>query len=266
MHRNIRLQIAFDGTHYSGWQRQNNAPTIQGAIEDALATMTTARVRLHGAGRTDAGVHARGMVANFATNATIPCEGFLAGLNSMLSTDIRILGVNEVPLEFHSRYSATGKTYCYSLFTGSVQLPSERLYCSHIPGELVPNRIRECLEYIRGTHDFSSFEGSGSRDTKHGSGRGAIRTLFGAAFIAQPDKQQTFRFRFVGDGFLRHMVRNLVGTLIEAGRKKITPRQFLSVLESRDRTQAGPTAPSCGLTMTKVWYEPLPVDRAGKQK
>ena len=231
MHRNIRLQIAFDGTHYSGWQRQNNAPTIQGAIEDALATMTTARVRLHGAGRTDAGVHARGMVANFATNATIPCEGFLAGLNSMLSTDIRILGVNEVPLEFHSRYSATGKTYCYSLFTGSVQLPSERLYCSHIPGELVPNRIRECLEYIRGTHDFSSFEGSGSRDTKHG-----------------------------------HMVRNLVGTLIEAGRKKITPRQFLSVLESRDRTQAGPTAPSCGLTMTKVWYEPLPVDRAGKQK
>jgi len=257
MQRNIRLLIAFDGTLYSGWQRQNNAPTIQGVLENALATMTRTKVCLHGAGRTDAGVHARGMVAHFSTSTAIPCAGFQAGLNSMLAPDIRILAANEVPDHFHSRYSATGKTYCYFLYTGPVQLPTERLYCSHIPGELAPDTIRECLGHIRGTHDFSSFEASGSRDPDRDTGRGAIRTIHHAWFAPHPDKPGTFFFRFIGDGFLRHMVRNLVGTLVDAGRQKINARQFLDILASRDRNQAGPTAPACGLTLEKVWYEPL---------
>ncbi len=255
--RNIRLLIAYDGGNYSGWQRQKNAPTIQGKVEESIAVMTGSKVTLHGAGRTDAGVHATGMTANFVTRASIACEGFLNGLNSMLPKDIRILEVVEAEKDFHSRYSATGKTYRYMIFTGSVQLPTERLYTAHYPCHFNVQAVLKALVNIRGTHDFSSFEATGSRDTSQHSGRGAIRTLFEADLAAHIDNSDTWLFTFTGDGFLRHMVRNIVGTLMDVGADRITPDDFRLILVNRDREHAGPTAPACGLELHKVHYTQL---------
>lgn len=257
--RNIRLLIAFDGGCYSGWQRQINAPSIQGTIEDRLAVMTKSNIILNGAGRTDAGVHAIGMVANFTTLSGIPCSGFLNGLNSMLPKNIRILRVDEAEDDFHSRYNATGKTYSYSIFTGTVQLPTERLYSAHAPGHFDDKAVLEALEHIRGTHDFTSFEGSGSRDPSIQSGRGAVRTLFQAELTPHATKSSTWVLSFTGDGFLRHMVRNLVGTLMEVASGRISPDDFNTILNNRDRDSAGPTAPACGLLLEKVYYEPFPL-------
>lgn len=256
--RNIRLQLAFDGSRYSGWQRQNNAPTIQGALEKCLQVMADSPVTLNGAGRTDAGVHALGMVANFLTGVAIPCAGFLNGLNSMLPRDIRILDVSEVKTDFHSRYSAVGKSYRYDIFTGAVQLPTERLYCAHFPGSFSTGWVNECLQNILGSHDFSSFEGSGSRDPGKDTGRGAVRTIFHAACTVHPENPSKLSFHFIGDGFLRHMVRNLVGTLMEVSKEKMTVNDFHSILQARDRTVAGPTAPAHGLFLEKVYYGSLP--------
>jgi tRNA pseudouridine38-40 synthase len=257
--RNIRLLLAFDGTGYSGWQRQKNAPTIQGEIERCLQRMTGEPVILHGAGRTDAGVHALGMVANFRTRARIPCPGFHQGLNSMLPTDIRILDTAEAPDQFHSRYSAAGKTYRYTICTARVQLPTERLYATHIPRSLDATRTCAALDRIIGSHDFSSFEGIGSRDTETDgfAGRGAVRTLYRAEFTAAAAQPDTWLFRFTGNGFLRHMVRNLVGTLLLVGSGKITPDEFAAILRGRDRTRAGATAPAHGLLLEQVLYEPI---------
>lgn len=259
--RNIRLLLAFDGTAYHGWQRQSSDPTIQGEIEACLARMTGTAVTLHGAGRTDAGVHALGMVANFRTGTDIPCSGLVRGLNSMLAPDIRILDAIEAPSAFHSRFSACGKTYAYSLCTAPIQLPTRRLYATHVPRPLAAEQIRAALARIIGTHDFSSFEGTGSRDrdldAQDDDRRGAIRTLYHAEFLrlaAQPDG---WVFRFTGDGFLRHMVRNLVGTLLLVGRGKLTPENFADILARRDRTLAGATAPAHGLALEQVHYEPL---------
>jgi tRNA pseudouridine38-40 synthase len=256
--RNIRLLTAFDGSGYSGWQRQKNAPTIQGTLEQCLATMVDAEVTLHGAGRTDAGVHALGMTANFQTTSAIPCDGFLHGLNSMLPPDIRILDVVEAPEDFHSRYSALGKSYRYDIFTGRIQLPTERLYCAHYPLGFDSSTIHQCLEHIAGTHDFASFEGSGSRDVKKNFARGAVRTLHRATLSPHPAKPDHWSFSFVGDGFLRHMIRNLVGTLMEAGTGRISPSEFQTILQSRDRRTAGPTAPARGLFMVQVFYDSIP--------
>lgn len=257
MERNIRLLIAFDGTRYNGWQRQENAPTIQEAIERKLAVMTASNVRLHGAGRTDAGVHALGMVANFRTRAAIPCQGFLHGLNSMLDPDIRILAADEADDLFHSRRSATGKTYRYHLCTGKVQSPLERLYAAHYPMRFDAGAIRMALSHIAGTHDFSSFEGSGSRDPARIGGRGAVRTIFRADLQPGPGRTEAWFFRFTGDGFLRHMVRNLVGTLLMVGKGTMSPDGFRAVCRGHDRRLAGPTAPARGLVLEQVFYEPI---------
>lgn len=225
-------------------------------LEDRISVMTDSKITLHGAGRTDAGVHARGMVANFTTASSIPCSGFLNGLNSMLPKDIRILQADDVENNFHSRYSATGKTYSYTLFTGAVQLPTERLYIAHYPGPFDDKAIAKTLPLIRGSHDFTSFEATGSRDMAQ-AGRGAVRTLFELTLSLHKSQSNTWTFSFTGEGFLRHMVRNLVGTLMDIGAGRITPNNFRSILESRNRENAGPTAPACGLTLEQVHYKPL---------
>ncbi|GAB4342681.1 MAG: tRNA pseudouridine(38-40) synthase TruA [Desulfobulbaceae bacterium] len=257
MQRNIRLLVAWDGTAYSGWQRQANAVTIQGVIEDRLTVMTGAATVLIGAGRTDAGVHALGMTANFHTTAAIPCDGFLRGLNSMLPEDIRLLAVDEAEKNFHSRYNATGKTYFYRFCTGKTQLPTERLYAAHFPGSFDHEAVASALAAIRGTHDFSSFEASGSRDRGDTSGRGAVRTIHRAVLQPDPVFRESYRIILTGDGFLRHMVRNLAGTLIQVGTGLTTPEEFRAILEQRDRNEAGPTAPARGLFLEKVHYGPL---------
>lgn len=250
--RNIRLLIAYDGTGFGGWQRQKNAVTIQGEIEKRLAVMTAGPVSLLGAGRTDAGVHARGMVANFHTEKTIPCAAFLKGLNSMLPPSIRILRAEDAPADFHARFSAKGKTYIYRIFSGPVLLPAERFNTYHIPFPLQFEHIFECLTIITGTHDFASFEMPGSRDKSQTGGRGSIRTIHAADFHESGD--QTFQFTITGDGFLRQMVRIMIGTILEVGRGRRSMEDFRQTLQARERVRAGAPAPAHALTLLEVFY------------
>ena len=252
--RNILLKIAFDGSCYAGWQRQADQPTIQGVIEDKLQVMTLDEVALHGAGRTDAGVHALGMTASFETGSEIPCEGFLRGLNSMLPEDIRILEVLEKPPGFHARKSARSKSYVYQLKTGGVCLPTDRLYCHHLKFNINLKPIRACLEILIGEHDFGCFEATGSRDLEYTGGKGAVRTIKKAELTTGKVDPGSVAFEFVGDGFLRHMVRNMVGTLLEVGSERMSVDEFRTVLAGRDRSAAGPTAPARGLFLMEVFY------------
>ena len=251
--RNIKLLLAFDGTGYAGWQKQKSEKTIQGVIEDGLKVMTGEHTCLHGAGRTDAGVHALGMAANFETGANIPCRGFVKGLNSMLPGDIRILAASEVAADFHARRSARAKTYWYNLTNGSVQLPTDRLYWTHIFTELDFSAIESGLQHVIGTHDFSSFEGAGSRDPES-TGRGAVRTISKVEINNRIGDGIYHRFVITGDGFLRHMVRNIVGTLLEVGQGRLNPAEMADILAARDRSAAGPTAPARGLFLKEVHY------------
>lgn len=252
--RNILLRIAYDGTDFCGWQRQENGPSIQGVVEEKLAIITKQPVEVSGAGRTDAGVHAEAMTANFRTNAAMPAAAFQRALNALLPKAVRILESLEVPPDFHARFSAVGKTYRYDFFTGAVQNPVERLYRTHAPCSFSPELAQPCLQLLLGSHDFSSFEAVGSRDRSRTTGRGAVRTLFQAECVADPVRPEHFSFRFSGDGFLRQMVRNLAGTLLQAGAGRLSSADFAAILLAKDRRQAGPTAPACGLFLEQVQY------------
>ncbi|MCL2789200.1 MAG: tRNA pseudouridine(38-40) synthase TruA [Desulfobulbus sp.] len=257
MHRSIRLLIAYDGSGYRGWQRQRQGePTIQKELEIQLSDLCRQPVTLHGAGRTDAGVHALGMVAHFHTTTAIPLAAFSKGLNALLPKDIRILGAEEAPLDFHSRFSALGKTYRYDFFTGPVQLPANRLYQAHYPGSFVPEQLGPALAALVGTHDFSSFERSGSRDKMASEGRGAVRMLTRVSCIPVLDRADHWSIRFTGDGFLRQMVRILAGTLIEIGQGQRQAEEIPAMLAAQDRTAAGHTAPACGLFLEEIQYAP----------
>ncbi len=251
--RNIRLTIGFDGTEYNGWQRQKHAATIQGEIEKCLAIMTTSNITLHGAGRTDAGVHAEAMVAHFVTSTSISCQAFTKGLNSMLPEAIRIFAADEMPLDFHARFNAVAKRYQYTICTSRVMPPQQRLYALHFPYSLDFSKMQACLDLVIGKHDFSSFENQGSRDKDKPSRKGAIRTITQATLNSIDEHHQ--HFIFVGEGFLRHMVRNMVGTILEVGRGQMSVAAFHTALLAKNRSLAGPTAPPHGLTLKKVYYE-----------
>ncbi len=253
--RNIKLIIGYDGTEFSGWQRQLHVKTIQGELERHLARITREEINLHGAGRTDAGVHAEAMVANFFTRTTISCPIFLRGLNSMLPGAIKVFNAEEVELNFHARFSAKGKRYQYTLYNGNIQPPQLRLYSVHVTGELNLPAMKNCLQLLEGTHDFSSFENSGSRDKSICSGRGAVRTIYQARLHEHPPSQLVFQF--TGDGFLRNMIRNFMGTLLEVGRGKISTEAFVTILQAKNRAMAATTAPAHGLSLKEVFYEDL---------
>lgn len=250
--RTVKLIIAFDGTDYCGWQKQRNGPTIQEEIERALSIICDTGIALHGAGRTDAGVHARAMTAHFKTVSRVTGENFRKGLNSLLPASIRIVDATDADDDFHARFSAFGKTYRYTIFNGQVMDPCKRLYAFHVPHVLNLEAMRACLDHLVGEHDFSSFEAAGSRERGGNSGRGAVRTLFKTGLTHSDDYLE---FHFTGDGFLRHMVRNLAGTIIEVGRGKRSVNEFFRILACRDRCQAGATAPPCGLSLVKVHYQ-----------
>jgi len=246
------MLLSFDGTGYAGWQKQKSAKTIQGVLEDKLSIMTGEELSLHGAGRTDAGVHALGMVANFCTEVNIPCQGFVKGLNSMLPTDIRVLEACEVETDFHARRNAKAKTYWYNFSDSTVQLPTERLYAAHFSVDLDFEAMLSSLTHLTGMHDFSSFEGAGSRDLKF-SRRGAVRTIIEAS-IETLNADGYHRFIITGDGFLRHMVRNIVGTILEVGKGRLAQTDVAAILAAKDRSAAGPTAPAAGLFLKEVFY------------
>jgi tRNA pseudouridine38-40 synthase len=244
--RNIRLTLEYDGTCYHGWQRQKNALSIQEVIETALTRITGETVRLTGSGRTDAGVHALGQVANFATSSTVPRRAFLHGLNSLLPMDIAVLRAEEVPLTFHARYGALAKTYEYRILNRPVRSPLNRLYAWWLTSSLDIAAMQQAAAVLPGEHDFFAFRAARSRPGP------AARRVDEAVWRCPA--QGWLTFTITANGFLRGMVRSLVGTLVEIGKGKYPPEYLGEVIEKRDRRLAGPTAPPQGLFLVKVEY------------
>ncbi len=244
--KNFKLIIEYDGTDYHGWQRQKNGRTIQGEIENAINKMTQKKVSLTGSGRTDAGVHALAQTANFQCNTGLEPETLQRGLNSIVQNDIVIKKCCLVDDNFHARYSAKSKLYCYRILNQTLRSPVSRRYIWHISKTLDLKAMRLATSHIIGTHDFKSFEGAGSPRA------GTTRTILNANII-EHDGNRIY-FEIEADGFLRYMVRNIVGTLTDVGYNKITPDDFKAILLSRDRNRAGVTAPPHGLFLVNVKY------------
>jgi len=244
--KNIRLVIAYDGGRYCGWQRQKNDPTIQALIEDKIQLMTGEPVTLHASGRTDSGVHALHQICHFVTRTRLDPDSICRGLNSLLPDDIFIREADDVPLDFHARYSAKRKTYEYRILNRRQPDIFRRGFLWHIPAPLDTGIMDKCVSLLVGTHDFSAFRSTGSGNTN------PIREMYVATL--RGSNEGVLRFIFEADGFLRHMVRNIVGTLVEAGLGKRDLADFQYILKSKDRKKAGVKAPPQGLFLTMVYY------------
>lgn len=243
--KNIMLTIEYDGTNYVGWQKQKNGLSVSEVIERAIYSISKEEVKLTGSGRTDAGVHARGQVANFVTNSKIPPEKFKDAINSKLPVDIAIVSSMEVPLDFHARYCSKGKWYSYSILNRQEPSPFLRNYAAHIKYNLDINRMVEASKFILGTHDFAAFKSEGS------SVNSTVRTIYRLDITKSND---IIRLDFEGDGFLYNMVRIITGTLVDVARGRINPQDIKKIIESKNRNLAGFTAPACGLCLEKVYY------------
>jgi tRNA pseudouridine38-40 synthase len=246
--RTLKFTLQYDGTDYVGWQRQGVGRSIQGLLEEALERFEGSPVTVHGAGRTDAGVHALGQVASASLAATIDTTTLARALNAVLPPDVRVLGIDEMPADFHARFSAIGKVYEYRIVNAPLVSPFVHRYAWHVMPPLDLDAMREGSEMLIGSHDFAAFQGSGSavqtterivRDIEWEDGGGYDLPLV---------------MRIRGDGFLRHMVRNIVGTLVEVGLGRWTPARVAAIRASLDRNQAGPTAPPQGLFLVRVLY------------
>jgi tRNA pseudouridine38-40 synthase len=236
--KNIRLSVSYDGSRYHGWQRQDNAMTVQEMIEEKLQIMVGVEIRLTASGRTDAGVHALHQTCNFRTSTSIPPDSLRKGLNALLPDDIFIKDAQNVSFDFHSRYDCKSKMYEYRILNREAPDIFRRKYVWHIRRPLDIDGVCHCMDLLKGTRDFSSFKSTGSEN------KDPVRTIFLAEFGGV---KGDLLFRVKADGFLRHMVRNIVGTLVDVGRGKITPTQFKEILDSRDRQKAGIKAPPQGL-------------------
>ncbi|MBP8644605.1 MAG: tRNA pseudouridine(38-40) synthase TruA [Syntrophobacteraceae bacterium] len=245
--RNIRLVLEYDGSHYHGWQRQRGLLTIQEVLESRLEIMLNRPMSVRASGRTDAGVHAKGQVVNFYSETRMMPQEIQRGLNSLLPGDVVVLAAEEVPDSFHAQFSATSKTYEYRILNRPEPSALERHYAWHIRRPLCLDSIFESLKLLTGSHDFAAFMASG------GSVRCTERELTQAS-VEQPDPEHLM-FTFEANGFLRHMVRNLVGTLVEVGLGKRMPEEISSILAAKDRRAAGMTAPAHGLYLVSVRYD-----------
>ncbi len=241
---NVRLLLEYDGTNFHGWQRQANLPTIQGVLEDVLTRITKQPTRITGAGRTDAGVHASGQVANFKTALKLTESSWVKAINSLLPQDIRIKGAEYVPLKFNARYSAKAKVYQYVILNSDLPTPFLRNYVWHVRQPLDMSSMKEAACYLVGTHDFSSFRASGC------SAKSPVRTL-NRLEITKGDTSFIL-FTFEARSYLQHMVRNIVGTLVDVGRGKLKPSDVKDIIEKRDRRYAGPIAPPQGLFLIEI--------------
>lgn len=245
--QNFKLIIEYDGGAYHGWQRQAGDRTVQEAIEGALGRMTRQPITLIGSGRTDAGVHAYGQTANFTCDTRISPLEFQKGLNSMLGGGIVIRQCEVVPEAFHSRYDVTSKTYRYRIRNHPLPRAIGRQYQWHIRAPLDLSAMQAASRYLLGSHDFSTFEGAGS-PRQH-----SMREILRAEW--QREANHRLVFFIAANGFLRFMVRNIVGTLVEVGQGKRSPDAIPGLIADRDRNQAGPTAPPQGLCLMEVSYE-----------
>jgi tRNA pseudouridine38-40 synthase len=259
--RTLKLTLAYDGSAFHGWQIQPGKPTIQGTLADAIQSLTGEKLLPQGSGRTDAGVHALAQVATFQTASAIPVANFRIVLNDRLPAAIRVLAVEEMPEGFHARHSARGKCYHYRIWRGDVVPPFLARYVTHHPYPLNETAMQQAAALIAGEHDFTSFaavdpdrtlrlaESSGvSSDLRHTTN---IRTIHESHFERHADE---LLYVVRGNGFLHHMVRNLVGTFLLVGKGSIVPAQLSTILAARDRRAAGPTAPPEGLYLVEVEY------------
>lgn len=244
--KNYRLLIEYDGTRYYGWQRQPNQSTIQGKLEGVLSVMCGREVEVIGAGRTDGGVHARGMTANVSLETDSSPEEIRDYLNRYLPDDIAVLEVKEASPRFHARYNAIGKTYCYTCFDGDVKPVFDRKYYTRLEEKPDVELMRQAAEILKGQHDFRNF---------------CVNPRMKKSTVRCVDKISIerdggyIRFIFHGTGFLQNMVRIMVGTLIEVGCGRMTAEQVKEVLENPERQKAGPTAPAQGLCLMSVDYD-----------
>ena len=244
--KNFKFIIEYDGTAYHGWQRQKDDRTIQQEIEQALAEMTRGPVPINGSGRTDAGVHAYGQVANFHCETDLTPEVFKKGLNSILPKDIVIKDCQRVSGSFHARYDVKSKVYHYRIWNHELPLAIGRHYAWHIRRKLNVTAMQSAMAHLIGEHDFKAFEGTGS-PRSHTIRRVSIAEL-------SEDVDGALIFKIEADGFLRYMVRNIVGTLVDVGLGKIPPADVKVILESKNRGNASPTAPAHGLFLMEVKY------------
>ena len=243
--KRIMLKVAYDGTNYHGWQIQPNGETIEGVLNRCLSELLQEKIEVIGASRTDSGVHARENIAVFDTESPIPPKKVANALNARLPDDIRIQDSEEAAADFHPRKCDSRKTYEYRIYNAPFSMPTERLYSyfTYVPLDL--EKMREAAVYFIGTHDFKSFC---SVDTQAES---TVRQVDG---IEVSKDGNLIIIRVSGRGFLYNMVRIMAGTLMEVGRGRLEPADIARILEAKDRTAAGPTAPACGLTLIKYEF------------
>ena len=244
--RTVRLLIAFQGTHYLGWQSQRNGKTVQELFESRLARILKEKVNIHGCSRTDAGVHAKGFVAHFKTKSPLPDAKIKDALNFYLPKDIVVLSSSTARDEFHARFSAKSKTYQYEIWNQRTRpVYDKAATVLWVTQKLDVSSMRKAAKFLIGRHDFNAFRDSGEEE------RQTIKTV---KRLVISRKNHAIQIKITADGFLKHMVRVIVGTLIEAGRKRITPGTIPTILKSKNRRHAGPTVKPQGLTLLKATY------------
>lgn len=252
--RNLRLVLSYDGTDFHGWQIQPNAVTVQGCLIQALEGILGETVQLHGSGRTDAGAHALAQVANFKSASKIPIEILPKALNRRLPPSIRVRKAAEAPLDFHARYRVLSKTYQYRVWMGEICPPFLWRYVHHYTFPLDLEAVSRAAALFEGEHDFASFAASDGRKERGRSEEGTTtRRIFRSEFRRRGSSPMLV-YEVRGTGFLRHMVRNMVGTLLEVGRGKLQLDDIPRILAARERPQAGPTVPAKGLVLVHVDY------------
>jgi tRNA pseudouridine38-40 synthase len=249
--RNLKLVLAYDGSEFSGWQIQPGTTTIQGTLATVIGRLTGEKVLPQGSGRTDAGVHALAQVATFASESPIPARNFVTALNDLLPPAIRVLEVQEVPLDFHARKSAKRKTYRYRIDRGAICSPFLSRYVWHYPYPLDESAMQQAASHVVGEHDFTSFAAVDPERGRDHEETCNVRRIFASSWHRNGDE---FVYTVHGSGFLHHMVRNLVGTFVLVGKGTLQPADIGRILEARNRSAAGATAPARGLFLVNVDY------------
>jgi tRNA pseudouridine38-40 synthase len=254
--RTLKLTVEYDGTNYVGWQRQPDGVSIQGLLEEALGPFEGAPLTVHGAGRTDAGVHALGQVASVRTRTEHGVASLRRGLNAVLPVDVRVVAVEDAPPDFHARFDAVSKTYEYRIANAALVSPFEFRYVWHVPGALDRGAMQRGAAALLGRHDFAAFQSAGGdvHTTERTILSIAVETATRAVVPVTREDCRSIVIRVTGDGFLRHMVRAIAGTLVEVGLGRWPPDRVAEILASRDRARAGRAAPASGLFLVRVDY------------
>ena len=249
--RNLKVILAYDGTDFCGWQVQPDAQSVQGALSQAIGRVTGEKVLPQGSGRTDAGVHALGQVASFSIASPIPAENLSKALNDVLPASIRVLEVTEQPAEFHARKSARAKTYRYRIYRDAICPPFLARYVWHYPYPLDDDKMNRAAAGVVREHDFTSFAAVDSEHSRDSAGASNVRRIFESEWRREAEE---LIYTVRGNGFLHHMVRNLVGTLLLAGKRTLQPEDIVQILQARNRSAAAATAPANGLYLVSVEY------------